>query len=87
MASTAMLHDRTATYRPGDSSSAEPMLALGWVAAPRLASTLTASIAEQLRADLEAAFPSVRWAPEVITEQALVIPPAGVAELVDAARP
>jgi hypothetical protein len=50
------------------------------VAAPGLASTLTAGVADQLRADLEAAFPSVGWAPEVITDQALVIPPAGVAE-------
>ena len=86
MASDATLHDRTATDRPGDSSSAGPTLSLGLVAAPGLASTLTAGIADQLRADLEGAFPSVGWAPEVITDQALVIPPAGVAELVDAVR-
>jgi hypothetical protein len=56
------------------------------VAAPGLASKLTAGIAEQVRADLESAFPSVSWTPQVLTDHALVIPPAGVAELVDAVR-
>jgi hypothetical protein len=84
LASVAAPHDEVAT--DGDSSSARPTLSLGLVAAPGLASTLTTVIAEQVRADLEAAFPSVSWTPEVLTDHALVIPPAGVAELVDAVR-
>jgi hypothetical protein len=78
--------DETATVEAAEPSPARPTLSVGLVAAPGLASTVTAEIAADLRADLEAAFPSVEWAPAMLTEQALVIPPAGVAELVDAVR-
>ena len=79
-------NDGTATAEAEQPSLARPTLAVGLVAAPGLASTLTAAIAEDLRADLQAHFPSVDWTPEMLTELALVVPPAGVAELVDAVR-
>jgi uncharacterized membrane protein len=76
-------NDETVSAEP---ASARAALPFGLVAAPGLASTLTAGILEHLRADLETAFPSVDWAPETLTEHSLVVPPAGVPELVDAVR-
>ena len=86
MAASAVAQDQLTSRREEEQAPAEPTLRIGLVAAPGLTSALTAGIADQLRAHLEAAFPSVRWAPEVLTEHALVIPPAGVAELVEAVR-
>jgi uncharacterized membrane protein len=86
LAASEVAHDQLGGEPPREPAPAEPTLRIGLVAAPGLPSSQTAGIADQLRADLEAAFPSVRWAPEVLTEQALVIPPAGVAELVEAMR-
>jgi hypothetical protein len=83
---SAPVHEQLAGGPSPDLSAREPTVRLGLVAAPGLASVLTAGIADELRAQLEAAFPSVRWALEVLTEHALVIPPAGLAELVDAMR-
>ena len=80
------LHDLAVGAPPPDLAAAEPTLVLGLVAAPGLASTLVVSIANQLRADLEAAFPSVHWTLGVLPDRALVIPPAGVSDLVEAVR-
>jgi hypothetical protein len=80
------LHDLAVRVRPPDLAAASPTLELGLVAAPGLASTLVASITDQLRVDLEAAFPSVHWTLGVLTDRAVVIPPAGVSELVEAVR-
>lgn len=86
MTSLTALQHGSATAEAEDSTTAQSTLSIGVVAAPGLASALTAAIAEELKADLEQMFPSVRWAPEVLTEHALVMPPAGVAELVEAVR-
>jgi uncharacterized membrane protein len=72
---------------PGtDTDRTEPTLEVGLVAAPGLPSVLTAGIMDQLQTDLEAAFPSVAWELTLLTERALVIPPAGLHELVHAVR-
>jgi uncharacterized membrane protein len=86
LAASEVAHDRLGGKPLPEPAPAEPTLRIGLVAAPGAASSQTAGIADQLRAHLDAAFPSVRWAPEVLTEHALVIPPAGVAELVEALR-
>ncbi len=86
MAASAVAQDQLTSRREEEQAPAEPTLRIGLVAAPGLASALTAGITQELRAHLEAAFPSVRWAAEVLTERALVVPPAGVAELVEAVR-
>ena len=86
MTSLTVSQNASATARAEDSTSASPTLSIGVVAPPGLASALTAGIAEELQSDLEQVFPSVRWALEVLTEHALVMPPAGVAELVEAVR-
>jgi uncharacterized membrane protein len=79
-------NDETVSAERAEPPTARAELSFGLVAAPGLASTLTAGIVEHVRADLETAFPSVDWAPEMLTEHSLVVPPAGVAELVDAVR-
>jgi hypothetical protein len=79
-------NDETVSAERAEPAPARAELSFGLVAAPGLASTLTAGIVEHLRADLETAFPSVDWAPETLTEHSLVVPPAGVPELVDAVR-
>jgi hypothetical protein len=63
LAASAVAQDQPAAGRRGELSPAELALRIGLVAAPGLASALTAGIAEDLRAHLETAFPSVRWAP------------------------
>jgi hypothetical protein len=86
LAASAVAQDQPAGGPRDELPPAELTLRIGLVAAPGLASAVTAGIAEELRAHLETAFPSVRWVPEILTEYALVIPPAGVAELVEAVR-
>lgn len=86
MTSVTVLQDGSATAGAEDATSVQPTLSIGVVAPPGLASALTAEIAEELKSGLEQVFPSVRWAPEVLTEHALVTPPATVAELVEAVR-
>ncbi len=85
MAASAVAHDELAGEPPRELAP-EPTLRIGVLAAPGLASALTAGIAQELRAHLETAFPSVRWVPQVLADHALVVPPAGVAELVEAVR-
>jgi uncharacterized membrane protein len=79
-------NDETVSGERAVPPPARAALSVGLVAAPGLASTLTAGIVERLHADLETAFPPVDWAPETLTEHSLVVPPAGVPELVDAVR-
>jgi hypothetical protein len=86
LGASASVHEQHANGPSPDLSAPEPTVRIGLVAAPGLPSVLTARIADELRAQLEAGFPSVRWVPEVLTEHTLVIPPAGLAELVDAMR-
>ena len=84
MTSLAVSQDATATAVPEVSTPVQPALSIGVVAHPASRQGSTAGIAAALKTDLEKVFPSVRWAPGVLTEHALVIPPAGAAELVEA---
>lgn len=58
---------------------------LGVIASPRLDERAVAGLAGELEQALRERYPDVRWRVPVVTD-ALVQPPAGLAEMVDAAR-
>lgn len=68
-----------------DSPVAEPEVVLGLLAAPGAPAQLAGVLAEDLRAELTARLPGVRWRVEQV-EEALVPPPADDAQIVAAAR-
>jgi hypothetical protein len=62
-----------------------PSIRLGVVVAPGLASDVTTGIADDLAADLRQSYDAVEWETELAKDR-LVVPPATLTELVEAAR-